>query len=498
MKLSMWNLFYELPYEDVLPMISDGSPSITCARWIVTSFLNEDTVYVGNTRDYFDTSQEGAIVVHRHDLFIVHNVEPEELFDEICNIIDRFIDWERTLVALLDDSNGLQKMIDCSRDILKNPSFIYGTDGKNLAIASHYPETVHWHWKELLENQGLSDERMNFLKEHIHLTHVFQDTFPTLRNSVMGDYQYYHCSLFMNGYMTGHFVLFSFTHPFEKGLEYLLEILISWMNLYIEKHFEKFNPMTKVTAAFLAFLHADSEENRQSCLEELSRYVRPLKWQLSDTYQILIVRENVSNEPVLLTKLYLKCMERLEQVLIAKTPNHLILLWNRSRSTSHRTVPEILTSFMDTGFVVGGSHPFSGFFQCHSYYQQACLEAERCLQTHINVSFAGDHLADYWTSMIKKDPLALTYVDRSIFRLYQLDQEEGSSYYETLKVYCMCGYQKTTAARLLSLHRNSMNYRLEKIEEFLGETEFKRLTGGGSMNEQRLQLMSFLILDYGL
>ena len=57
MKLSMWNLYYSLPYQDAVPMINDGHPTITCARWIVTSYLNQDAVYVGAEKDFFDTNE---------------------------------------------------------------------------------------------------------------------------------------------------------------------------------------------------------------------------------------------------------------------------------------------------------------------------------------------------------------------------------------------------------------------------------------------------------
>lgn len=91
MKLSMWNLYHSLPYRDAVPMIKDGHPTITCARWIVTSYLNPDAVYVGTEKDFFDTQEHAALVVHRHDMILVRNVEVEELFNEICCIIDRFM-----------------------------------------------------------------------------------------------------------------------------------------------------------------------------------------------------------------------------------------------------------------------------------------------------------------------------------------------------------------------------------------------------------------------
>ena len=50
----------------------------------------------------------------------------------------------------MSQENGLQQMLDGSREILKNPAFLYAPDGRIIAITSGYPPSVHWHWKELL------------------------------------------------------------------------------------------------------------------------------------------------------------------------------------------------------------------------------------------------------------------------------------------------------------------------------------------------------------
>ena len=95
MKLSMWNIYSELPYAEMIPMIKDGSATIAGARWIVSSTMNPSTVYVGPAQEFFESSENDSFIVHRYDMILVRQVEAEELFDTVCNIIDKFNDWDR-------------------------------------------------------------------------------------------------------------------------------------------------------------------------------------------------------------------------------------------------------------------------------------------------------------------------------------------------------------------------------------------------------------------
>ena len=89
MKISMWNIYARLKYDNIVAMIRDGSETIETARWIVSSFLNEKTVYVGEASVFFYTSNEGTVLVHRNDLLLIPNSDAEEVFNEVCSILER-------------------------------------------------------------------------------------------------------------------------------------------------------------------------------------------------------------------------------------------------------------------------------------------------------------------------------------------------------------------------------------------------------------------------
>ena len=52
--------------------------------------------------------------------------------------------------------------------------------------------------------------------------------------------------------------------------------------------------------------------------------------------------------------------------------------------------------------------------------------------------------------------------------LLQYDREKGGELVRTLETYIECNYSRTLTAQKLHIHRNSLNYRLQKINELLG------------------------------
>lgn len=490
MKLSMWNLYYALDYKGMVPMITDGSPTITCARWIVTSHLNENAVYVGKSDNFFYTAEGSAIVVHQHDLIIVRNVEPEELFNDICYIIDRFTEWEQHLKDCMEQKDGLTRMIDVSKDILKNPSYVYAPDGEMLAIASDYAPSTHWHWKELLDNRGLTEERMQDLKQSIHLTEVFKDMFPTIRDSKMDHFQYMHCSIITNGYMAGHFVLFSMIRPFEKGMEYLVNQLIQYMSKYMEQNYSQYSPTSKLGKIVTAMIFRQNYEEK-----EMNLFLKSLRWKQEDIYRFYVVKENVSGEPVLLTKLYKKCSGMFLDAVVFILDEQLVLMENCNKRNGKYTIEQQLPALLKQDFICGVSNCFCGLMQCSSYFHQAEEELKYCRQHILRISHAGNHTLEYFGKLLHENPVAGTYVHRSLLQLKKYDRENHTNYYETLRALCYCGFQLSGASGMLGIHRNSITYRLEKIREIIDFDEFDRLMEKRDLNHMNLLFLSFFFID---
>lgn len=490
MQVSMWDIFESLDYEDTFPLIEEGLPNISFARLISSSHISDEAVYVCRAKDFFEASVDDVIIVHRNDMIVVNGASTEEVFDEVCDIIDRFNDWERTIEGMIGDEDGLQKMVDASKDMLEAPVFAYAPDGRAFAISSAYGADLHWHWAEILENRGMTSAGIKRLRDQINLPEVWRDTYPKTRASVMGSHGYMHCSLKPNGFMAGHCVLFGFDKPFRRGLERIVSILVKAMERHMEQFYWVYSPASQVTDAFALFLSEGVFDE-----SEISLFLRASQWDSEDAFRVYVLREHEEGQPVLLSRLLNDVVHRFPYTISFMLENELVILENESHSTARDSIAPQLPSLLGNDFACGVSAAREGIRQCRLLYRQARHEVCRCAKEGVALSYADEHSWDYLTEILSRDELALSYAHPEIVRLHRYDEANGTHFYETLRVYTLASFHLSDAARYLNLHRNSLDYRLKRIREIIDFSDFDALMSKPDEDKLVELIVSFAVID---
>lgn len=116
------------------------------------------------------------------------------------------------------------------------------------------------------------------------------------------------------------------------------------------------------------------------------------------------------------------------------------------------------------------SSSFSDIFRTKKYYTQ-CIKLQEILR-NINVKKEIAYYKDYvfYTLLLDINDRNILYdkIHDSLPLLRGYDKENGSSLYETLKTYLCCNCNSKDTAAKLYVHRNSLSYRINKIEELTG------------------------------
>ena len=492
MKISMWNIYSELRSGNATPLIEDGSPVISQCRLILDASNEPGTALVGYGSDFF-RSDVDVIIVCGYDMVIVNDASLEEVFNEVCNIIDLYQKWEENLLEAKKSSNGLQAMIDCCYPIIHHPIFIYGRDGNALAISSHFPSSIHWLWEEIVETRGLTEYRMQSLKEDIQLTTVFQDAKPTIRESSIDEsYKYMHCSLRANGLVVGHLVLFSFDHPFEPGLDQLVENLVKQGDAFIDAHIERFELASDAEQIVRAMFTGE-----QYTAPALLDFLEARSWRLDDEFRAHVLCEDVQGEPVLVTRAFIRIIQRLDNVAATRQGRSILVLENVSKRSTSQSVAWLFDreSSINKYFACGTSAPFHNITHCNLYYEQALEELDRARSSENHRSSADDHCADHFMQLLADDPLSKAYIRPELQALHDFDRIHGTAYYETLRAYTLCGFQGTHAARMLGIHRNSFLYRLDRIRELIDFSPYDAFASRPNLRMMGEIVASFSLLD---
>lgn len=132
---------------------------------------------------------------------------------------------------------------------------------------------------------------------------------------------------------------------------------------------------------------------------------------------------------------------------------------------------EILTEFAQKHhLIIGISNIFSNISRFAEYAEQA----RRALSFYDRVSTSSPFFfyLDYGLYIvldrIHDEKLLAQCCHPALERLSQYDSKKGTELFETLRVYTECGFSKTRTAQVLFIHRNTINYRIQQIEQLCG------------------------------
>ncbi|MFC7395234.1 PucR family transcriptional regulator [Scopulibacillus cellulosilyticus] len=106
-------------------------------------------------------------------------------------------------------------------------------------------------------------------------------------------------------------------------------------------------------------------------------------------------------------------------------------------------------------------------------YQQACEAVN--IGSRVYPKSMNHHIYDYVDLesyfILQQAPANLLsqYISRTIEKLIQYDKDNQTDLIKTLDVYLSCCGRQSEAARLLGVHRNTINFRMTKIKELLGK-----------------------------
>lgn len=123
-----------------------------------------------------------------------------------------------------------------------------------------------------------------------------------------------------------------------------------------------------------------------------------------------------------------------------------------------------------TDIVVGASTTFNDFMMFPEYCRlaQKALEMSRSLGKNEVYSQFSDYALDYIIGHFKEEFDERIVCSNAICKLKKIDQDRNSDYFITLKTYLDNGMQQTVTATKLNVHRSTLVYRLEKIQEMVG------------------------------
>ena len=263
----------------------------------------------------------------------------------------------------------------------------------------------------------------------------------------------------------------------------VMEALVKSQNNDVMKlQFEKYNRRELNRQFFVDLLAGNIV-----CEEECNHRIGELKWPKSP-YRVMLVEiggvgkyiKSLSEEKT--EEVYEK-IEKIIKEILQKEKYSAVVLSNNSifpciikcdvselQKEQFEQIQEQISKKMDCDVIIGISSEGNSYQKFQEIYQSAMDALEIAKSFEGNKKVVCIDTAGYWKLLkeISSQPICKEYVSKELDALIQYDKENDSNLLETLETLVnYLGARNLTATKLY-LHRNTLMYRIKKIEHLTG------------------------------
>ena len=468
MKLSMWTLSGWLERRGFrpTPIISSGEPALAGPRFMERGAPGSDTVGVIPASGVAGGEGYQTALTHGVDLIFIPSASPIEVHNEIAHCFEAFQQWERSMLMVLVDGGSLQDLLDVAHRVFKQPMFIKGDSSWVFAITPGYDPSVHPDWANLERsavNRTADFESVKTVSLDPEFQKVFLQRYPAILRSPFYGGMVLRTNVWVDGQRVCEIVALEYKDHFNPGDTHLMQVFSDMVSRYISANRSLYFSFSGLTNFFTGLL--DRQEYNPA---NLSTVREATGWREEESMAVAVIREYTQCETPLLGVLREKLVEQLPYSCVFHYDGGVACIFNVTKSGGYAAAVDRLGALIPSDpFTWGVSYDFTGLERLPEFYRQAvtALEtAEELGRTHATMYQAA---CTRISAELREVPGLQGYIHPDLRRLEEVDRRGDSQYVHTLFEFLLCGGNYTDTASRLGLHRNSLIYRMSRIQEII-------------------------------
>lgn len=455
MKLSMWILAEWLKEYTPRVLIKKGERILTGAR-LFTDGMHTDpaSVYIASMSDYVDTESSCVMCVSGEDMIILDTDDISEAFNAVMAAFDYHSRWSDALKELVLDGCSLDELLEAAYETFKSPLVVADPAfAVKARIGMREPYLSNLNIDSVIKNGTMllntimelnNDKRLRRRLAGAYYYNSKQQGFPTLIKN-----------LFCGGEHIGWLVIITDEDPPGTACTHMFEELGDIAELYFS-----LNPQKNALPTFDEILPGILSEAAMS--PGAFNYFSLLGWEKNDEKILYIIASACGRNA------FGEIRSRLDNYLhgsaIAIYNGSPVIIIN-TRLLSKADSENYLRHFLgQTGSYCVKSAVFSDCSRITDYYN-ICLKMLSICAQETGVIYSYERLAVACAASIVRENSPAPLTHGALRMLSEYDTANNTTFYETLKVYLLCERNYVKTAQRLYIHRNSLVYRIKRIEE---------------------------------
>lgn len=395
-------------------------------------------------------------------------------YNQIREIFHRILSWDKRLDDIILTGQDMNVMLETYTELLPHHLLMWDASFNICAYTKNIP-APNARVEEMERKGYFLPETVEFLvhknliakSTDIGTRYFNPDMLPSGNQALIHHYfrqglRFYSVCIYAGDDQT-----------FERGIMGLIEYFFGRLNFYLDKHAPAYQGQHFLYESFLIGLLEGTLTDSAVIAERAKSFrIRP-----TGTYRLYCLR--INDYKITLARYLIETVaSSAPDVKLLQYQNHVLMLKAQS-SRSARTEEEkqnwlerITRLLMIHNAYCGVSSEFSHLKEIRTAYGQACSALESglmlCPQEKSRIYFYRDYYLYHLLKKAENDiPLPSLYPG-SLDSMLEQDLERGSNNLRLLETYLKNNQSVTATARQMYMHRNSVIYRVRKIEEMLG------------------------------
>lgn len=428
-------------------------------------------------------------------IFISSN-STASIFNSILDIFCEYTKLSYSSSKLLDaisQDNGLQNIVNIGFELLHNPIFVRNANLNILTFTENIEVDIPvWNNIKLRGYQiysklhkFLTDEVLNsqipiYLKSpnssfkdggeaKNQLTEESKSVLyiNSKHNSKFAESRIW-ANIYSGNKFLGQAVILEAFKPFTESDIALINQLTRTLSIELQKH--KYYETTNADNRDLLILDLLNEKiKNQDAINENLKFAG---WNLKENMRIITInmeKEKISLIQFRFIRNFLKNIFH-DSICVLYDGNIVIVINYISYKAFLKDYSKKLNVFLDDQNIVCGiSRAFSNLMDINRYYKQSlkAIELGRYLDADKFIFFYDSYILQHIFSLCSDHDSLKEFCHPSIFKLIDYDKKYNTDYLKTLYLYIINFKNQTELAGLMHIHRNTLYYRITKIEEII-------------------------------
>lgn len=463
-KLSMWILADWLKDYEPTADITGNEFAITSARLFSNELSSNDhTVYIGRLSDLFQTGSKQVICTHKNDMLLLKTTDLDEVLNCVLNALEFYQSWSTKMLELLATDAMLQELFQATEALLPEPIFLMDASQRFLAHMPLFSRgEIDPVWDEMV---AFGSPDINFL---ITINEAFPERFAKKElyalEAGLFPNRCYNQNFFFQEKWVGTAVQIERTPNTSQGRLDTFSLFCGFLQRWFDIHIQE------EQSVILDYQLLTAVTDRDADNEELLRRLQLMSWRVTDL--LLFLKLDTSFGPFSIHQHLCRSLNLQFDYLYAVNVELSICVLVNLRLCSQPEILAQLAPWLRSNRCYGiQGRPFTMKDSFYDQYQYTIITSEYCEKVPGQL-YTGDDFALPYLFQKLSGTLLPQIAHPALALLRNYDQEHHTEFYKTLQAYLKNERSLVRTAKELKLHRNSLLYRVKRLEELI-ETDLE-------------------------